>query len=368
MSRDTHARRREVPQNAPRDREVSPVPCRTVQPIPVIALTGYLGAGKTTLLNHVLRSPDARIGVVINDFGELNVDAGLVTGQVDEPASIAGGCICCLPDDGGLDVALARLADPRLRLDAIIVEASGLADPVAISRIIRFSGVDGVRPGGVVDVLDAANHFATVDRDACPPARYGAATLVVVNKLDQVPAGERDSTLQRVTDRVRERNPHAQIVGATAGRIDPALLYDVAADDGAGQLTFRELLFEQRDDGHDHVHADSVTVLAEGCVDPGAVIDLLEDPPPCVYRMKGTVAVRYRGSVRRYVVNVVGASVHIAGESTAAAADAGSLVAIGMHLDVDAVRASMRAALAPITEPAPAQGIRRLQRYRRLSV
>ncbi|PWQ83541.1 cobalamin biosynthesis protein CobW, partial [Enterococcus faecium] len=76
---------------------------------------------------------------------------GLVTGQVDEPASIAGGCICCLPDEGGLDVALERLADPKLRLDASIVESSGLADPVAVSRIIRFSGVDGVRPGGVVD-------------------------------------------------------------------------------------------------------------------------------------------------------------------------------------------------------------------------
>lgn len=147
-----------------------------MQPIPVIALTGYLGAGKTTLLNHVLRSPDARIGVVINDFGELNVDAGLVTGQVDEPASIAGGCICCLPDDGGLDVALARLADPKLRLDAIIVEASGLADPLAIARMLRFSGVDGVRPGGVVDVLDAVTHFQTVDRDPTPPARYAAAT------------------------------------------------------------------------------------------------------------------------------------------------------------------------------------------------
>lgn len=131
---------------------------------PVIALTGYLGAGKTTLLNHVLRVPGARIGVVINDFGELNVDAALVTGQVDEPASIAGGCICCLPDEGGLDEALAKLADPRLGLDAIIVEASGLADPVAISRIIRFSGVERVRHGGVVDVVDAATHFDTVDQ------------------------------------------------------------------------------------------------------------------------------------------------------------------------------------------------------------
>ncbi|BBX67635.1 CobW family GTP-binding protein [Mycolicibacterium psychrotolerans] len=343
-----------------------------MHPIPVIALTGYLGAGKTTLLNHVLRTPDARIGVVINDFGELNVDAGLVTGQVDEPASIAGGCICCLPDDGGLDVALARLADPKLRLDAIIVEASGLADPVAISRIIRFSGVDGIRPGGVVDVLDAARHFDTVDRDASPPARYGAATLVVVNKLDQVRRDAQEATLRRVTERVRERNPHAQVCGATAGRIDPALLYDVAADDEqVGQLTFRELLNAAEDDEeHHHVHADAVTVLSEGCVDPGKLVDLLEEPPPGVYRMKGTVAVRYRGSVRRYVVNVVGASVHVAAAPAGAGVNpmANSLVAIGMHLDVDAVRDALRTALGPIADAAAAQGIRRLQRYRRLSI
>ncbi len=333
--------------------------------VPVIALTGYLGAGKTTLLNHVLRSPGARIGVVINDFGELNVDAALVTGQVDEPASIAGGCICCLPDEGGLDLALARLADPKLRLDAIIVEASGLADPVAISRIIRFSGVDNVRPGGIVDVLDAATHFDTVDRDASPPARYGVATLVVVNKLDQIAAGEQTAVLQRIESRVRDRNPHAQVVGATAGRIDPALLYDVSAAEEAGQLTFRELLFDS-DPGpdHDHVHADSVTVVGDGCVDPGAVIDLLEQPPTGVYRMKGTIAVRYRTSTRVYVVNVVGPSIHIA----PAHATASCLVAIGMGLDVDDVRRQLSAALHTATAAAPAQSVRRLQRYRKLSI
>ena len=74
--------------------------------IPVILLTGYLGAGKTSLLNHLLRHPDARIGVVVNDFGELNIDAGLVVGQVDEPFSISGGCICCLSDDSSLEDAL----------------------------------------------------------------------------------------------------------------------------------------------------------------------------------------------------------------------------------------------------------------------
>ncbi len=109
--------------------------------LPVIAVTGALGAGKTTVMNHLLRRAGGRIGVVVNDFGAINVDAALVTGQVDEVAAISGGCLCCLPDSGGLDDALAKLARPRLRLDAVLVEASGVADPVALARLIRFSGV-----------------------------------------------------------------------------------------------------------------------------------------------------------------------------------------------------------------------------------
>jgi G3E family GTPase len=255
-----------------------------VTAIPVIALTGYLGAGKTSLLNHVLRAPGARVGVVINDFGELNVDAGLVTGQVDEPASIAGGCICCLRDDGALDEALAKLANPRLALDAIIVEASGLAEPLALSRMIRFSGVDRVRHGGVIDVIDAARHFDTVDRGGVAPARYGAASLVVVNKLDQIRPGDRDHVLKRIQARIRVSNPDVHIVGAVGARIDPALLYDVSgAEATSGQLSLRELLLNEEapaeatghHDHHDHVHAASVTVTGDGCVDPGALFDLL---------------------------------------------------------------------------------------------
>ena len=341
--------------------------------IPVIALTGYLGAGKTSLLNHVLRTPSARIGVVINDFGALNVDAGLVAGQVDEPASIAGGCVCCLPDTGGLDDALARLADPRLRLDAIIVEASGLADPVAIARLIRFSGVEGVRPGGVVDVVDAAAHFHTVDRGTMPPARYGATSLVVVNKLDQISDADHAPTLERVERRVRELNPHALVVGTVGGRIDPALLYDLTdSNDEPGQLSLRELFFDATTDAapnahadDDHAHADSVTVTSAGCIDPGKLLDLLENPPADVYRLKGTIAVRYRAAVRAYVVNLVGPSIHIA--TAGPTASPNCLVAIGMHLDTDDVRARLEDAFCPHDGPAPASAVRRLQRYRRLS-
>lgn len=335
--------------------------------IPVIALTGYLGAGKTSLLNHVLQAPGARIGVIVNDFGEVNLDAALVTGQVDDPVSIAGGCICCLDDDTGLDEALKKLTDPRLALDAIIVEASGLADPVAVFRLIRFSGVERIRPGGVVDVIDAATHFDVVDQGGIPLARYGVASLVVVNKLDQIPADGRAGLLKRVEDRIRERNSHAHVVGAIGAKIDPALLYDVShADEDSGQLTFRELLLESGAHAHDHVHARSVTVTSDGCIDPGALLDVLEDPPAGVYRIKGTVAVRSGQRVRYYVVNVVGTSVHVA--SAPPGTRTNCLVAIGTHLDVDDTRARVRAALTPHEGTAAAVGLRRLQRHRRLSL
>ena len=337
-----------------------------MQPIPVIAVTGYLGAGKTSLLNHVLRTPHARIGVVINDFGDINVDAGLVSGQIDEPASIAGGCICCVADDGELDIALTKLADPRLRLDAIIIEASGLADPVTLARMVGFSEVDGVRDGGVVDVVDATAHFDTVDHGGVTPARYGAATLVVVNKLDQLPEADRLTVVQQVEVRVRQRNPRAHVVGAIGGRIDPALLYDVAAaQDESGQLSFRDALFDSPatvgQDVHDHVHADSVTVTGEDAVDPDALLDLLENPPAGVYRLKGTVAVRHRSVARSYVVNLVGPSVHITRRSSRGSAHC--LVAIGMHLDTDEVRRRLGAALHPLAGPPQAAALRRLQRY-----
>lgn len=340
---------------------------RALAAIPVIALTGHLGAGKTTLLNHLLRHPGTRIGVVVNDFGDINIDAGLVAGQVDEPASVAGGCICCLPDGGGLDEALIKLADPARRLDAIVVEASGLADPVAIARIIGFSEIRAVRAGGLVDVVDAVHHFDTVDCGTLPPVRYGAASLIVVNKLDQVPEEERSAVVQRVTQRAGQRNPRIHVVGTSGGRIDPELLFDAAATSAqVGQLSFLDLVPEHdHDHDHEHVHADAVTVTGAGCVDPDALLDLLEQPPPQVFRMKGIVAVRDRATVRDYVINLVGSAIHIAKAPSGSMANC--LVAIGMHLDLPAVRTRLDDALRPASGSASAPALRRLQRYRRLS-
>jgi G3E family GTPase len=191
---------------------------------------------------------------------------------------------------------------------------------------------------------------------------------VVVNKLDQVPEADRTAAFDRIELRVRERNPDVHVVGAVGAKVDPTLLYDVAdAAEDSGQLSFRELLLDApHADHHDHVHAAAVTATSDGCVDPGALLDLLEAPPAGVYRLKGTVAVNYRARVRTYAVNVVGTSVHIAAAPPAARAN--SLVAIGTDFDVDAVRTRVDAALRAHDGSAPTAGIRRLQRYRRLSI
>lgn len=323
--------------------------------IPVVSITGHLGAGKTTLLNHLLRAPGARIGVVVNDFGAINVDAALVAGQIDEAAAISGGCVCCLPDAGGLDEALEKLSDPRLRLDAIIIEASGAADPVALSRLVRFSGAERIRSGGVIEVIDAANHFDTVDTWPEPPARYSAASLVVVGKTDLV--DDPEGTVDRIRERVAERNPRAPLVVARDGRVDPALIFDVAsAEDPIDQLPIGALLREAMPA---HVHAHAVTTPLPHAVSAGPLVDLLEDPPAGAYRVKGRV--RVRGG-RGYLVNLVGRSIHVRPHRFDGA---GELVAIGVDLDEVAARDRL-SAVAVGAEPDPA-GLRRLQRYRRLS-
>ncbi|WP_288798923.1 GTP-binding protein [uncultured Arsenicicoccus sp.] len=156
--------------------------------IPAIALSGALGSGKTTLLDHLLRTGTGRIGVVINHFGDVNVDAFLVSGHVDAATSISGGCLCCLSNATELDRAVESLARPELDLDAIVVEASRLAEPRELARLIISSAVRRVRFGGLVEVVDVAAWDEIGSYDGPPVAsdHLKVASLLVLNKVDRV--------------------------------------------------------------------------------------------------------------------------------------------------------------------------------------
>ena len=340
--------------------------------VPVIAVTGRLGAGKTTLLNHLLRTPGARLGVVINDFGTLNVDAGLVTGQVDEAAAISGGCLCCLPDAGGLDDALAKLAQPKLRLDAIIVEASGVADPRALARLIRLSAAPRTRLGGLIEVVDAANAARSGSLDDEAVARFRAATLVVLGKADLLPPEDRADVLARLRAHVAAGNPHVPVLAAERGRIDAELVFDVASlEEPADELPIarllREAALEETGGHHHHGHADvasaSLPVLRPIAARP--LLELLEQPPAATYRIKGRVRVEQPGRARGYLVNVVGGSVHVA--EHAVPEGAGELVVIGAGLDAAEAEERLRAVVDAHGTPDDAEALRLLRRYARLS-
>ncbi len=221
-----------------------------------------------------------------------------------------------------------------------------------------------VRPGGVIEVVDAVEYFATLDNGLGPaPLRFEAATLVVVNKVDRIPVDERPALVARISERIRARNPQVEIVQAEHGRLDPALIYDAAAtEDPPDQLPFGAALRAEHEHEHPHTHAQSVTVTVPGAVESAGLVDLLNAPPPTAYRIKGTVTVATRGRPSSYLLNIVGRSGNLVPASRPTTAPpASELVAIGLDLDSAAVRRRLEQALVPTATPT-AEGLAALRR------
>ncbi|MFF9478281.1 CobW family GTP-binding protein [Streptomyces sp. NPDC014733] len=218
------------------------------QQIPVVVLAGFLGSGKTTLLNHLLAAGDGtRIGAIVNDFGSIELDAMTVAGQVDSMVSLGNGCLCCAVDTSELDEYLERLARPAARIDVIVIEASGLAEPQELIRMILASENTRVVYGGLVEVVDAAEFDATRSRHPELDRHVGIADLVVLNKADRIGGEQR----RRLTTTLGELAPGRPVICAAYGRIDPEMFFDRGpggdGDHAVKQLSFEDLLRETAD-------------------------------------------------------------------------------------------------------------------------
>ncbi len=161
-------------------------------PLPVTIVGGYLGAGKTTLVNHLLRHAGGRrLAVLVNDFGDLPIDADLIEAEDDDIISIAGGCICC-SFGSDLLAALMTLAERRPAPDQVVIEASGVALPGSVARALTL--LTRFVLDGVVVIADAETVRArAADRflEDTILRQLTDADLVILNKIDLAPAAAR---------------------------------------------------------------------------------------------------------------------------------------------------------------------------------
>lgn len=236
-------------------------------PLPVTVIAGYLGAGKTSLVNHLLRNPGGRrLMVMVNDFGELNIDAELLESADEDTLTLSNGCICCTMGTELL-YALGDAIDRRPRPDHLVIEASGVAQPEKIAAAAHAE--PEMQYAGVVTVADAAN-IGALASDAKIGAQIAGqlavADLVALTKADI--GGDVHELVRGLTQ--------APIIDAPMGAIDPMLVLGPTSPQtpGAGQA-------------HDH-GADYAQWSAKGgIVDRESLKAFLRAPPTGLYRFKG---------------------------------------------------------------------------------
>lgn len=178
--------------------------------VPIITIGGFLGAGKTTLVNRILgQATGQRIVVFVNDFGAINIDYDLIQTRDADRISLKNGCVCCSLNDDLVEAVAGFVKQPSPP-DAIVIEASGIADPRALDSSLAMLEAAGlVRSDAKLYVLDAANFQDLAFEDAETIIDHAAVNdIVLLNKSDLVPPEARG----KIHRLLSEAAPYAQLV------------------------------------------------------------------------------------------------------------------------------------------------------------
>jgi G3E family GTPase len=318
--------------------------------VPMTILTGFLGAGKTTLLNRILTGNHGlRVGVLVNDFGSINIDAELVVGVDNNMISLANGCVCCQIRDDLIESVVALLARPE-GIEFILLEASGVADPGGIFATFSDANLrDRIRLDSVICVVDADQVFAHPEY---PPLmqlklqQVGFSDMLILNKVDL--AGPEKVVKVRVwlddhfnRLRIFETNyckvPYEILLGV--GRFDPvrAGLNSHAIEHSCTDSSCHNENHRHKHDGQDHSKVFSTwSYETDRPLALEALRETLRKLPGTVYRAKGVVH-STDAPERRAVLQVVGRRVDISiQEEWGQRAPRTQIVAIGAAGSIDA--------------------------------
>ena len=312
-----------------------------IRKIPTTVITGFLGAGKTTLVNHVLEATrPTRIGIVVNEFGEVGIDGEMIVAEEEAIVEISNGCVCCTVRADLVTSVLALLERFGDGLERLIVETSGLADPAPVLQ--TFLADPDVRERveleSVVVVVDACHALSQLGDDIARE-QVVFADRIVVNKADTATPAQIDS----LQASLRQLNPTATLELATRAQIDVAALFSAKTFSIDHLLTIEPEILDEGEHAHEH----DTSIQSCGFVIPGALDavrfnrwanQLVQAQGASLLRMKGVL--NLDGESRRLHFH----SVHMLMDTHFGKAWArdglreSRFVAIGRSLDVQALR------------------------------